>query len=98
MPQENVAQTKTLEALTVAGVALLHTYRGYNKDIETYTAQAGNKTYSLYRKNNESTWHCDWTASYNCQPIDLGVDASNKDAMLNAFASLLKSLQHSGGH
>ena len=84
------------EAVTIEGVDLIHTYRGYDNDIEVYTAQAGNRTYSLYRKANETTWKCDWTTSYNCQPVDLSANPGDKEATLKAFVALLKSLQHSG--
>jgi hypothetical protein len=98
MPQEKTSSAKAIESLTVEGVELFYTYRGYDNDIETYTAQAGNKTYSLYRKNNEGVWRCDWTSSYNCQPITLDADANDKEAMLKAFAAMLKSLHQGGGH
>lgn len=88
-----MAAQKLFERLTIAGVELIHTYRGYHDDIEVYTAQVGDKTYSLYRKPNETAWRCDWTASYNCQPIDLEADPTDREAMLQAFAALVKSLQ-----
>lgn len=86
---------KIYEPMTVDGVEVFHTYRGYNNDIEAYTSQVDNKTYSLYRKPNETRWYCDWTASYNCQPIELDADPTDKEAMLKAFAAMLKSVRKS---
>ena len=89
---------KIYESVTVDGLQVFHTYRGYNNDIEVYTTQAGDKTYSLYRQPNQTTWQCDWTASYNCQPILLTADPGDKEAMLKAFAAMLRSLQKISGH
>ena len=87
-----MAIEKVLETVTVDGLDLYYTYRGYNNDIEVYTLTKDNVTYSLYQKPNESEWHCDWSKSYNCQLIDLEADATNKDAMLKAFVAMLKDL------
>ena len=91
-----MSSEKLNELVEVDGLSLRHTYRGYDGNIEVYTAQAGNKTYSLYRKPNETTWQCDWSASYNCQPVELDANASDKDAMLKALVAHLKSLEHAG--
>jgi len=86
---------KIYEPVLVDGVELFRTYRGYQNEIEVYTCQAGNRTYSLYHKPDEAGWRCDWTTSYNCQPIELGAQPTDKEAMLKAFAALLKSLSTS---
>lgn len=85
---------KIYERVIVDGVEVFHTRRGTHDEIEVYTAQAGNKTYSLYCRPNETAWRCDWTSSYNCQPISLDAGPGDKEAMLKAFAALLKSRQH----
>ena len=87
---------KLNELIEVDGLTLQHTYRGYYDEVEVYTTQANNKVYSLYRRPDQATWQCDWTASYNCQPVDLKADASDIEAMLKAFAAHLKSLQSAG--
>ncbi len=89
---------KIYESVIIDDLEIFHTYRGYNNDIEVYTAQAGAKTYSLYRKPNRTTWHCDWTTSYNCQPLLLEAAPDDKEAMLKAFAAMLRSLQETSGH
>ena len=87
---------KTVEYVNVDGLDIIHTYRGYNTDIEVYTYTTDNITYSLYRKPHETVWHCDWSKSYNNQPIPLHADATDVDAMLKAFVAVIKSRSASG--
>lgn len=87
---------KTAERVSIDGLELYHTFRGYDSDIEVYTITTDNITYSLYRKPNEQDWQCDWSKSYNCQPISLDADTTNKDEMLSAFVTMLKSASTSG--
>jgi len=92
-----MSREKIYEPVTIDGEEIFHTYRGYNTDIEVYTFQEHNRTYSLYLRPGEQAWKCDWTASYNCQPIELEADPTNKDAMLKAFVAYKKSLNLLGG-
>ena len=81
------------ETVTIDGMTLYHTHRGYNQDIEAYTRTQDNITYSLYRKPNESIWRCDWSKSYNNQPIELAANPTDGEGMLKAFVALLKAAQ-----
>jgi len=87
---------KVSEKMTVEGLEIFHTYRGYNNEIEVYTQTVNDTTYSLYRKPDETAWHCDWSRSYNCQPISLEADPTDKEATLKAFVALLKSASKKG--
>lgn len=82
---------KTVNYVTIDGLDLIHTYRGYNTDIEVYTYTTDNITYSLYRKPHETVWRCDWSKSYANQPIQLKADATDVDSMLKAFVAIIKS-------
>lgn len=84
------AKSVMYQLITVDGVELAHTFRGHYKDIEVYAYQAGPKTYSLFKKQGEAIWRCDWAASYQIQPIELQADPKNLQAMLTAFVQLLK--------
>ena len=87
-----MSQAKLFESVVVDDFELYHTYRGYNGDIEVYGCQVGNRIFSLFRRPDENYWHCDWTTSYNNQPIELDADPTNKDAMLKAFVAYLKKV------
>jgi hypothetical protein len=87
-----MSQQKIFESLVVDGVELYHTYRGYNGDIEVYGYSLSNRTFSLFKRPGDNTWRADWTTSYDNQPIELEADATNKDAMLKAFAAYLKTV------
>jgi hypothetical protein len=87
-----MSQQKIFESVVVDGVELYHTYRGYNNDIEVYGCTMSSRTFSLFRRPEENRWRCDWTTSYNNQPIDLPADPTNKEAMLKAFVAYLKKV------
>ncbi len=82
--------SKLYEAVTVDGVDIAHTFRGHNDTVEVYCYQAGNVTYSLYKKAEGAPWHCDWVTSYYEETIDLPANADDAQAMLTAFAAMLK--------
>ncbi len=82
---------KVYEAVPVDGVELVHTFRGYNDEVEVYTFQADSVTYNLYKKEGEPEWHADWVTSYHIEPIALDADPRNTQAMLKAFAAMLKA-------
>ncbi len=83
--------SKVYEAVTVDGVEVIHTFRGYNDEVEVYTFQAENVTYNLYKKQGDSEWHCDWVTSYHIEKIELDADPRDAQAMLKAFVAMLKA-------
>ncbi len=82
------------ESTSVEGVDIVHTFRGHRKQVEVYTFQSGPKTYSLFKRKGDTVWRCDCTASYNHFDIDLKAEASDEQAMLKAFASMLKETEN----
>ena len=85
-----MAAEKTVEYVNIDGLDLIHTYRGYDTNIEVYTHTTDNITYSLYRKPSETIWRCDWSKSYNNKPISLSADATDLDSMLKAFVTMIR--------
>lgn len=82
------------ESMLVDDVEIVHTFRGHRKQVEVYTCQSGPKTYSLFKRKGDTAWRCDCTASYNHFDIDLKAEASDEQAMLKAFASMLKDTEN----
>lgn len=79
------------EPKIVNGVELYHTYRGREGEVEVYTRQDGPKTYSLFKKKDDQEWRCDEVTSHSHREITLDADPADLDAMLKAFADMLKS-------
>ncbi|MFQ5613300.1 MAG: hypothetical protein ACE5H9_14325 [Anaerolineae bacterium] len=80
-----------LEKEVVNGLELYHTFRGHQHEVEVYTFQDGPKTYNLFKKKGDSQWRCDWVTAHSWGEITLDAPPTDLQAMLHAFAEMLKS-------